>query len=108
MDQKDHKESLSGIAVVILAAGRASRMGREKLLLMLGDKAVIRRVAEMVCDEKLDGISDIVVVANPRNQDSIRAVLADLDLRVVCNPSFEQGLGTSIATGVDAAGRLTH
>ena len=104
MDQKDHKESLSGIAVVILAAGRASRMGREKLLLMLGDKAVIRRVAEMVCDEKLDGISDIVVVANPRNQDLIRAVLADLDLRVVCNPSFEQGLGTSIATGVDAAG----
>jgi molybdenum cofactor cytidylyltransferase len=103
MEQKNHKASLSGVTVVILAAGRASRMGREKLLLMLGDKPVIRRVAEMVCHSELDGLSDTVVVANPRNQDSIRAVLAGLDLRIVCNPSFEQGLGTSIATGVAAA-----
>ncbi|MFZ2063878.1 MAG: nucleotidyltransferase family protein [Candidatus Binatus sp.] len=103
MEQKNHKASLSGIAVVILAAGRASRMGREKLLLMLGDKPVIRHVAETVCRSELDGISDTVVVANPRNQDSIRAVLAGLDLRIICNPSFEQGLGTSIATGVGAA-----
>lgn len=103
MVQKNHKASPSGITVVILAAGRASRMGREKLLLMLGDKPVIRRVAETVCHSELDGISDTVVVANPRNRDSIRAVLAGLDLRIVCNPSFEQGLGTSIATGVGAA-----
>jgi len=104
MKQKEHKESVDGIAVVILAAGRASRMGREKLLLLLGDKPVIKRVAEMVCEAELNGISDVVVVANPRNQDSIRTVLADLNLRIVCNPSFEQGLGTSIASGVAAAG----
>jgi molybdenum cofactor cytidylyltransferase len=104
MAQKNQRELVARITAVILAAGRASRMGREKLLLMLGDKPVIRHVAEMVRGAGLDEICDIVVVANPRNQDSVRAALADLDLRIICNPSFELGLGTSIATGVAAAG----
>jgi molybdenum cofactor cytidylyltransferase len=103
MERKDHRELGAGITVVILAAGRASRMGREKLLLRLGEKPVIRHVAETVCGGGLSDISEVVVVANPRNEDSIRAVLGDLPLRIVCNSSYEQGLGTSIAMGVVAA-----
>jgi molybdenum cofactor cytidylyltransferase len=94
------KEANDDITVVILAAGRATRMGREKLLLMLGGKPVIRRVVETVCSA---GFKDIVVVVNPRNEISIRQVLADLEVRMVCNPSFEQGLASSIVVGVESA-----
>ena len=103
MKHNDHKETEGGVAVVILAAGRASRMGREKLLLGLGGKPIIRHVAETVCGAGLTDVSEIVVVANPRNQEAIHEAVADLNLRIVCNPSFEKGLGTSIAAGVAAA-----
>lgn len=101
MKRNAYSESGGDITVVILAAGRASRMGREKLLLMLAEKPVIWHVVQSVCGA---GLSDIVVVANPRNEDSIRQVLDDLNVRIVCNPSYEQGLASSIAMGVAAIG----
>ena len=101
MKLNENKELGGDITAVLLAAGRASRMGREKLLLMLGEKPVIWHVVRSVCDA---GLSDIVVVANPRNEDSIRQALNRLNVRIVCNPSYQQGLASSIATGVAAVG----
>jgi molybdenum cofactor cytidylyltransferase len=97
MKRDAHSKSADKITVVILAAGRASRMGREKLILMLGEKPVIWHVVKHVRDATL---SDIVVVANPRNEHSIRHVLDGLNVRIVCNPSYEQGLASSIVAGV--------
>jgi molybdenum cofactor cytidylyltransferase len=97
MKRNAYSESSNNITVVILAAGRASRMGREKLLLTLGGQPIIRHVVETV---RAAGFRDIVVVANPLNEVSIGQVLADLEVRVVGNPSFEQGLASSIAAGV--------
>jgi molybdenum cofactor cytidylyltransferase len=99
MKHNEFSKSGGNITVVILAAGRASRMGREKLLLMLGEKPVIRHVVQSV---RGAGLSDIVVVTNPRNEDLIRQVLDDQNIRIVCNPSYEQGLASSIAAGVAA------
>jgi molybdenum cofactor cytidylyltransferase len=102
MEQKTHQELGGFVAEVILAAGRASRMGREKVLLDLGGKPVISHVLDAVCNAELSDASNIVIVANPRNEDSIRSVVGRSKVRVVCNLSFEQGLGSSIGAGVAA------
>jgi molybdenum cofactor cytidylyltransferase len=101
MKRNTPSESSDDITAVILAAGRASRMGREKLLLKLGGQPVIQRVVGSV---RSAGFKDVIVIANPRNEVSIRQALADVDARLVCNPSFEQGLASSIAAGVAAVG----
>jgi molybdenum cofactor cytidylyltransferase len=94
-------ESLDGAAVsaVVLAAGRASRMGEEKLLLPLGDKPVLRHVVETV---DRAGLRETVVVVNPRNRGAITALVSDLTRRVVCNERFQDGIASSIATGTGA------
>lgn len=94
-------ESLDAAAVsaVVLAAGRASRMGEEKLLLPLGDKAVLRHVVETV---DCAGMRETVVVVNPRNRDAITALVSDLAGRVVCNERYQDGIASSIATGTGA------
>ena len=94
-------ESLDGAAVsaVVLAAGCASRMGEEKLLLPLGDKPVLRHVVE-TADRA--GMRETVVVVNPRNREAITALVSDLTRRVVCNERFQDGIASSIATGTGA------
>lgn len=74
-------------------------MGRDKLTLTLGDRPVIRHVAETVLSARL---LEVIVVINPRNGDAIREVLHGLSLRFVCNERFEEGIASSIAAGAAA------
>lgn len=82
------------IAAVILAAGRASRMGREKVLLPLDGEPLVKRSVRAATEA---GATKVLVVVNPHNRDRIEAVLADLSCDVVCNERFEEGIGGSIA-----------
>src|SRR5262245_35900969 len=85
------------IAAVVLAAGLARRMGRQKLLLQLQGKTVVRWSVEHV----LGHAEDIVIVTGP-DDTAIRQALADLSVRFVVNPRPQDGQGTSIAAGVAA------
>jgi len=93
------------VSAVVLAAGRASRMGEEKLLLMLGGKPVIRRIVETVVAARP---LETVVVVNPRNRDPVVAALGGLVPRVICNERFEDGIATSIAAGTAAVSDGSH
>jgi len=84
---------------VIVAAGFARRMGRNKLTLMLGDRPVIRHVAEMAISARL---LETIVVINPRSGDAVREALRGLSLKFVCNDQFEEGIARSIAAGATA------
>jgi molybdenum cofactor cytidylyltransferase len=85
------------IAAVVLAAGRSRRMGRPKLLLHLGGKAVVRWSVERV----LPHVGDVVVVTPPDDAE-IRTALAGLEVRFAVNPRPEEGQGASIAAGMGA------
>jgi molybdenum cofactor cytidylyltransferase len=87
------------VSAVILAAGLARRMGRDKLNLPLGDRPVIRHVAETV--SSIEWLETIAVI-NPRNGDAICQALDGLPLRFVLNDRFEEGIATSIAAGAAA------
>ncbi len=81
------------ISAVLLAAGSARRMGGEKVLLSLDGEPMLRRVAREVVAL---GLSEILVVANARNQPAVFATLSDLPVRVLVNPRASEGIGTSI------------
>ncbi len=86
------------ITAVILSAGLSSRMGRFKPLLPLGNKPTIRRVVELF---QAGGIDDILVVAGHRAADVCRAV-ESLNVHRVTNPEYQEGMFTSVLTGIRA------
>src|SRR6185295_12832490 len=90
----DHK-----IAAVVLAAGRSTRMGGpNKLLAEIGGEPLVRIAAEQALASRAKPV--IVVTGHQREQ--VEAALRGLDVRLVHNPDFAQGLGTSVSTGVAA------
>jgi molybdenum cofactor cytidylyltransferase len=84
-------------AAVVLAAGLARRMGRQKLLLDLNGKPVIRWSVEAV----LPRVDEVIVVTGHQEAD-VRAALAGLAVRFARNPRPEDGQGSSIAAGIAA------
>ncbi len=86
------------IGAVILAAGHASRFGRNKLLEPLGGKPMLRHVAEAA----LASGADPVVVVSGNEAQKIRNLLAPLPLTTCENPDFAMGLSTSLKCGVRA------
>jgi len=85
------------IAAVVLAAGLARRMGRQKLLLQLQGKPVVRWAVEHVVSH----VEDVVIVTGP-DDSALRQALEGLTVRFVVNPRPQDGQGTSIAAGVAA------
>ncbi len=83
------------IAAIVLAAGFARRMGRQKLLLNLQGKPVVRWAVERL----LPHVEDVVVVTG-QDDAPVREALAGLAVRYAVNPSPQSGQGSSIAVGV--------
>ena len=87
------------VAAVILAAGQSRRMGRtNKLLADIDGMPMVRRVAENV----LAAGARPVVVVTGHQADKVRAALAGLEVRLVHNPDYAEGLSTSLRAGLDA------
>jgi molybdenum cofactor cytidylyltransferase len=85
------------LSAVILAAGLARRMGRQKLLLELQGKPVVRWSVEAI----LPHVDEVVVVTGSE-AGKVRAALSGLAVRFAENPQPEAGQGSSIAVGVGA------
>jgi molybdenum cofactor cytidylyltransferase len=87
------------IAAVILAAGRSTRMGGpNKLLAEIGGRPLVRIAAE----EALASRAKPVVVVTGHQHDKVEAALAGLQVQIVHNPDFADGLSTSVRTGLAA------
>ncbi|RWE08041.1 MAG: 4-diphosphocytidyl-2C-methyl-D-erythritol kinase [Mesorhizobium sp.] len=96
------------VDVVLLAAGRSSRMGGpNKLLALFDGKPLVRRTAERALGSKASGI--IVVTGHQRER--VHAALSGLDVTFAGNPDFIEGLSSSLKAGIarvagDAAGAM--
>ena len=87
------------IAAVVLAAGRSTRMrGPNKLLAEIARRPLVRIVAE----EALASRADPVIVVAGHQRAEVEKALAGLRVRVVHNPDFAEGLGTSLRAGIAA------
>jgi molybdenum cofactor cytidylyltransferase len=86
------------IAALVLAAGRASRMGRNKLILTVDGAPMVARVVDMLV---ASAVRDIVVVVG-HDADPVREALDGRPVRFVVNPDHAAGLSTSLRAGVAA------
>ncbi|MER8751922.1 molybdopterin-binding/glycosyltransferase family 2 protein [Mesorhizobium sp. M1050] len=85
------------VGIVLLAAGRSSRMGGpNKLLALFDGKPLVQRTAERALGSKAS--STIVVTGHQRER--VRAALAGLDVTFADNPDFTDGLSTSLKAGI--------
>ena len=82
---------------VILAAGAATRMGRLKQLLPYRGKPLVEHSIEQALAAGFDSV--IVVVG--AEADAVRAALSTQPVRVVENPDWHLGMGSSIRAGVE-------
>ncbi len=86
------------VAALILAAGLSSRFGDgHKLLADLDGKPVLRHVVEHV---KASSVSPVLLVTGHR-ADEVRSA-AGPDVNTVHNPSFAEGLASSLRAGLNA------
>jgi molybdenum cofactor cytidylyltransferase len=90
------------VAAIVLAAGRASRMGSNKLLAELDGAPIVRRTVEAVLASR----ARPVVVVTGHEADAVRGALAGLDVTFVHNPSYAEGMSTSLRAGIAAAGAV--
>jgi molybdenum cofactor cytidylyltransferase len=89
------------ISVVLLAAGRASRMGDKgchKLLAEFGGVPLVRRSACAALESKP---AELVVVTGHRSRE-IENALSGLPIRLVRNPDYELGIASSLNSGLAA------
>lgn len=89
----------SRVDIVVLAAGRSTRMGGPNKLLALHEgKPLVRHAIESALGA---GIGAVTVVVGHQGE-AVRAALADLDVRFVENPDFASGLSSSLRVGLHA------
>lgn len=89
---------IENIAAVILAAGLSERMAAFKPLLKLGSKAALQHGIDLF---RSVGIGNILAVTGHR-QEEISNVLAASDVVQVHNPSYRDGMFSSISAGIKA------
>lgn len=87
------------IAAVVLAAGRSERLGRPKQLLEIEGEALVHRAARAALG---CGADETLVVTGARSDEVAHAV-ADLEVHVVENRAWAEGMSSSIRCGALAA-----
>ena len=86
------------VAAVILAAGRSTRMGANKLVADVGGKPLIRRTVKAALASRVRP----VIVVSGHEAEKLAHVLAGLDVVWVRNPRHAEGLSTSLIAGIVA------
>lgn len=91
--------TLGPVQIVVLAAGRASRMGpegRHKLLATFDGVPLVRRT---VINAVAADIGPVIVVTGHRETE-VRAALGDLPVTFVSNPDYISGMASSLTSGL--------
>ena len=83
--------------LVLLAAGASVRMGKPKQLIEVGGKALVVRAVEAA----LASAAWPVVVVLGANAEKIRPLLARLPVLVAENPTWGEGMASSLRAGVN-------
>ena len=86
------------VAGIVLAAGTSSRMGRNKLLLPLGQQSVVQRA---VGSALAAGLEPVLVVCG-HDSERVQAELRGLRCTTVHNPHYAEGLNSSLRAGIAA------
>jgi molybdenum cofactor cytidylyltransferase len=90
------------VAAVVLAAGGSTRFGQPKQLAIFRGEPFVRRIVAAANDA---GSAPIVVVVGA-DAAQITSALAGLSVSIAEHPNWSNGLGSSIAVGVEHAANI--
>ncbi len=83
-------------AAIVLAAGKSTRMGVNKLLLKVAGRTILDRLLDAL---EASVVGEIVVVLG-HDPESIRPVAEAHRVRTVMNPDYERGMTSSFQVGL--------
>jgi len=86
------------IATIILAAGGSARLGQPKQLIQSNGESLVRRMTQQALALR----AGPVVVVLGANQDRIMKELTGLAITTVVNPTWAEGMASSLRTGLRA------
>jgi molybdenum cofactor cytidylyltransferase len=96
-EAKPKQQRAPRVTAIVLAAGKSSRMGVNKLLADVNGEAMIRRTVAAMGEAV-----DETLVVTGRDREAIEAALAGLPVRFAHNAEFADGLSTSLKRGIEA------
>ena len=97
-------DSLAPPALLLLAAGASSRLGRPKQLLPYQGQTLLRRAAETAA---ASGCRPLLLVSGALH-DELLPEVAGLPFQVVRNEAWAEGLGSSVRAGMAALAALAE
>ena len=84
------------ISAILLAAGKSRRIGKPKQVLPLGSSTILEQTVDNLLRSKID---DLIVVLGYAAQEVMKKI-ANRPVKIAINPAYEQGMSTSIVTGL--------
>jgi molybdenum cofactor cytidylyltransferase len=88
---------MKNIAVLVLAAGKSSRMNGIKQLEKINNKTLLDITLEKLKDIFFDEIYCVLGA----NADKIKAEITSENIQFIENPNYEKGLSSSIVSGIE-------
>jgi molybdenum cofactor cytidylyltransferase len=95
--------SNNSCAAILLAAGASTRLGRPKQLIQFHGESLLRRTARLAMET---GCAPILVVLGYEAA-RMQQELNGFDTKVVINPDWRSGMGSSLRCGVEALQKQT-
>jgi molybdenum cofactor cytidylyltransferase len=89
-------------AIIILAAGPSSRLGKPKQNLVYQGKTLLQRAIKA----GLDSTCNTITVVLGANLDSIRPTIKDSRVHIIYNQDWEEGMASSIRIGISKIRQL--
>ncbi len=88
-------EKSNNLAVLILAAGTSSRLGKAKQLIKYKNETLIRRAIKSA----LSFCPNVNLVLGHKNNE-IRAEIKEFPVKILINENFQDGMGSSLSYGI--------
>lgn len=92
------------VATILLAAGNSNRLGQPKQLLPFGRSTLLRHAAETALAAALGPVIVVLGAVEKR----CRETLFGLPVTIIANPGWQEGMGSSIAVGMQTIGETSH
>lgn len=90
-------DEIPNIALIILAAGNSSRLGKPKQLIVFYGETLLERIIR----EALESVCSPIVVVTGNDSETFRQHLKGYNVQIVENKNWEQGMGSSISFGIE-------
>ena len=91
------RKRLEMVSAIVLAAGESKRMGQPKQLMPFGQSTILEQTIDNLLNSQ---VGETIVVLGFKAAE-VKKVIAARPVKVVINPEYQQGMSTSIITGLD-------